>query len=422
MKILIVTKMWTAVKPFFLEAVDDFYGLPSFTVPFSKILGDPSFEEIHVLLFIPTSHGEQKRNVNIPKKYADKLKVYPVYYSRYRELLLKSFPVILNGVHIVKKNKIEAIFGHGVVGAFAGLISLLTGVKNIRRIYGVGSELTKKSKLQILFRHPLEFLLFTLPAEALIVTDDGSRGDEVFRKLNGTRSAVKSFYFMKNGVWKNTENLIKEPGTKILLPKNYISYIARFEPFKRQLEMINVIAVLKDLCPEVKVVMVGQVSDRKYFEVVYERIKKLDLEGNVLIIPGLPWSETMYVLKNSRISCIFYNFTLSNVLLESLVLGVPVIALNSGGALEDVPDDVLIKLPENAIESPKFVAEEILRLWHNDSERERLAKSSKEYATMYLTDWSDRAEFELSLIRSIRNTSDERCGNGGRKSESSNSS
>lgn len=404
MELLLITKLWSGIKPFFLEGDERFHGLPSFSLPFFKMLEDADFEKIHVLLFVQLNSKQKKIELKLPERYRERLVVYPIYYRRYRDLVFKLPFAVAKAGSIVRKRKISVVIGHGMVSTVAGLVSLLFGVKNIRRIYGIGTELSRKSRLKLMFFHPLEYLAFTLPCEALIVTNDGSRGDELFKKLNGRRKKIRNFIFELNGVFKDIESRIVKPQNVGELPERYIAYIGRFEKFKGQLRMVDALSILHRRAQKIPVVMVGQIFDPAYYRILMTKIDELGLSEYVKIIPGLSWSETMYVLANSTLACAFYDLNLSNVFLEGLSLGVPMISINSGNSLEMIPDNVFVKLPESALENPEIIADAIQRLWEDEQQRGRLSQAAKHFARYNLKDWEERVNFEITLIKKLHSS------------------
>lgn len=404
MNLLIVTNLWTGIKPFFLEGHERFHGLPSFSIPFLKILNTPEFEKIYIALFVDLTRHSGKLEINLPSRYKDRLAVSVFYFRRYRDVVLK-LPLLLPKIgREAKLNDVSVIFGHGMIGgAVAGLVSTIFGFKNVRRVYGIHPSLLSKGKLQLLLSNPLEFLTFTLPCEALIVTNDGSGADRLFHRLNGGASRVKEFFFLLNGVYKDIEKRMRKPENIENLPERYISYVARFETWKGHLRFLEVLSVLKARGVEIPGVFVGQVYNRDYYNEVLRKIETLGLSGNVYVIPGLPWDETMYILANSTVSCLLYDFNLSNVFLESLALGVPVVALNTNRSLDPIPDDVFVKLPEAVSDDAEKIADAIEELLKNTEKRQFLSHSAKEFVINNLKDWDERAEFEISLLKKAAN-------------------
>lgn len=392
--------MWTAVRPFFLEADDRPHGLPSFTVPFLKMLDSEDFERVHVLLFVPVAKGQRRPQIKFPSRYSGKVVVHPFYYRRYRDLLRLFVPAVFKSLGLIRRDGIDVIFGHGPLGSIGGVASLLSGVPNVRRVYGISPKLLSLSKAKMLVRAPLEFLTFTLPAEALVVTNDGSGGDVLYRKLNRGGTRVKNFFFEFNGVHKDIEKRMKKPTTVDGLPESYLAYVARFEPIKGHLRLIEALSLLKERGLSVPTIMVGQVFDDAYFAQVRQKIYERGLGEDVTIITGLPWDETMYVLAHAIVSCVLYDSNvLCNVTLESLSLGVPTIALNVGGTLDAIPDNVLVKLPENSSEQYELIASAIERLLLDEQLRAKLRREAKRFATENLRSWDERADWELGLVK-----------------------
>lgn len=83
------------------------------------------------------------------------------------------------------------------MGGITSLIGKWVKIPDFRRIYGTFliNEITD-SKLSIFAKHPLEYLTFSTKGKGLLVTNDGTKGDLVFKKL-GTSSLPFTFLSME---------------------------------------------------------------------------------------------------------------------------------------------------------------------------------------------------------------------------------
>lgn len=409
MNILLITKLWTGLVPFFTKKENRAYGMPAFFNTLNMLLSDDTIEKIYIILFVKSSKKQRKtlkkQIPNVPTCYEHKLKIYQFHYNRYREIILK-FPLALFlALWIVTTKKIKLVYGHGTVGALAGLVSILTGVKNIRRMYGVSylmKYIDKPKKMK--FKEPLDYLTLTLPAEMLIITNDGSKGDALFSVLNKNKNKIKEFHFLINPVDKNIQKKIKKPAINIDENSQYISYISRIERDKGQDKLIETLIILKEKGIKIKTYIIGQISDEPFYNELINKINKHSLNEYVHIITGLPWEETMYILAHSTITCVFYKTTnLSNVFLEALSLGVPIIAINTYNSLDIIPDDVFYKLPETAHQEPKIIADALQELLDNEQKRKTISIKAKTFAMQTLQTWQERAKLEKQWIHKTAN-------------------
>lgn len=112
----------------------------------------------------------------------------------------------------------------------------------------------------------------------------------------------------------------------------------------------------------------------------------------------------MYILARSTITCVFYKTpNLSNVFLEALSLGVPIIAINNYNSLDIIPDDVFYKLPETAHQEPKMIADALQELLSNEQKRRTISIKAKTFAMQTLQTWQERAKLEKQWIHKTAN-------------------
>jgi len=293
---------------------------------------------------------------------------------------------------LVKKNKIDLIYGHGSIGALAGILSLFSKKPNIRRIYGtfLYKEI-KKTKISLFIKHPLEYLTFSLPAKYIIITNDGTHGDRVFKKIGNKRAKL---IFILNGVDKSMEKKIKP--VHFALPRRYISYISRIDYWKRQDLAIEALNILKQKGLNIPLYIVGPIYNTKYYTFLETLIEKYELTNSIYLIGALPQEETWFVLKNSYLTLSLYQTSnLGNVFLESLVLGVPVIAINNNGSLDFSPQDTFYSVNSS---SPYVIARAIEDLWNNKKKRDNISYNAKNFALNSLMTWEERTKLEIDLL------------------------
>lgn len=113
------------------------------------------------------------------------------------------------------------------------------------------------------------------------------------------------------------------------LPENYIVYVAGFRPIKNHLKLIK---HLHDFLKKssISLVLVGDGPLRKQIE---KSIHKRNLKDKVILLGNL--SNPYPIIKNAKISVLTSSSeSFSLAVLESMVLGVPVVATDCGGPRE----------------------------------------------------------------------------------------
>jgi glycosyltransferase involved in cell wall biosynthesis len=158
-----------------------------------------------------------------------------------------------------------------------------------------------------------------------------------------------------------------------------IVFFARVTKMKGIEDLIKAVSISRDHIPQIKLCIIGD-SDIDYLIYLKDMIDNLNLKDHIIFKGFISTQTTMHneVVK-ARISVLpTYNDTIPGTIVESMLLGVPVISYNTGG----IPD--LNKDGENIIivEQGNVVrlADEIVRLLTNDKTRSELAARALKYA------------------------------------------
>jgi glycosyltransferase involved in cell wall biosynthesis len=113
--------------------------------------------------------------------------------------------------------------------------------------------------------------------------------------------------------------------------------VANFIPYKRHIDFIKTAALIRDAVPQSRFLLVGE--DRGEMPAVRRAIQELALSDYVQIVPGTKTPELAFAAMDVYL-CTSETEGLSNVLLEAMASGVPVIATRVGGNPEAVADGV----------------------------------------------------------------------------------
>jgi glycosyltransferase involved in cell wall biosynthesis len=100
-------------------------------------------------------------------------------------------------MNVIKKNKPDIIYGLAGPGAVAAyLVARSKHIPNVTRLYGIFIHRFIHNPFQLLLRFD-EVVAFKLPCKYLIITDDGTRGDDAARFFKVPPKRIK---FWRNGV------------------------------------------------------------------------------------------------------------------------------------------------------------------------------------------------------------------------------
>ncbi|MFJ1322712.1 glycosyltransferase [Capnocytophaga canis] len=389
MNILILTGVPTGTRSFFYEAKKESRGMPAFNNVFYRLLEDERVDKILIMLWQPTEE------INIPKEYQNKIVVYSIKdgVNGLFDKIASVARAVRIGRKLVKKYDVQKIIGFGGLGGITAIIGKKVKIPDFRRLYGTFliNEINQP-KWKIFLRHPLEYLCYRMSGKGLLITNDGTKGDKVFEKL-GTPKLP--FYFPLNGVDKDIIEKTEKP--LIDLPKDFLVYVARLDPWKQQNLLIEALNILNKKGVDFpKTYIVGAVSDSNYLEDLQKKVEKYHLSHKIEFILGLPIRQAHYMLYHSKISfSLYHTSNLGNVFLESMQLGVPTIAINDTGSLNLIDSEAYYELKTNKIEK---IADAIYHLLTNENERLKIKQKAMAFADCNLKPWKERAEMEIDMM------------------------
>jgi tetratricopeptide (TPR) repeat protein len=156
--------------------------------------------------------------------------------------------------------------------------------------------------------------------------------------------------------------------------------VARIDPVKDILSLINTADLVKKQIPNVKFIVYGSVSVQGYYEECLELVKKLNLE-ETFIFAG--HTTNMVAAYHSgdvvALSSISEAFPYSVV--EAMMTGKPVVATDVGGIREALGNCGFLVPPRD----PEEFAEAIIKLLRNSNLRQSMGRDGRERALNYFT-------------------------------------
>jgi len=283
--------------------------------------------------------------------------------------------------------------------ALLGLIwARLRGAKCVLRWYGTFLYDTWFVKKNWLMRIKLlpPLLLFKLPFDMLIMTNDGTQGDKIaqWMKFDPDR-----FWFPINGVNKSLkidgydaaafkESIGVSKESPMLLTLGRLTY------WKRLDRIINAMKTILKEFPNTKLVIVGSGELR---EKLGSLCQELGVEDSVQFMGSITHDEIKYYLNAADIFVMPNDVTnMCSTLIESLIAGCCVVTRDVGSTTEVVSDDdnAIVLSPGEADEFAKAIVE----LLRDPNKRERLASSAHSQALKKFVTWEERMEEEFTRI------------------------
>ncbi len=170
----------------------------------------------------------------------------------------------------------------------------------------------------------------------------------VFASKNSMNSSVKKYPFLKDKAAviyniSNAKNIREKALEKIddfvFPPKTVVMTCANFRREKNHLRQVEVMAELKKRGIDFIWINVGSTSDVELVNEVKSKCYEKHIENDFIIL-GPRENPYKYMKKADLITVLSDHESWSMVITEAKVLGVPVVATRTSGALEQIEDEV----------------------------------------------------------------------------------
>lgn len=185
------------------------------------------------------------------------------------------------------------------------------------------------------------------------------------RKIHEINNGIDTDYFSPR---EKDKKLLKE----LCIPNNtlIVGNIARLAPVKDHIALIKAFALTEKHCPDMRLLIVGDGSERPNLE---KLINELNLSDKIALLGfRRDIKELLAIFDLSSIS-----EGISITILEAMACGKPIIATDVGGNSEIITEGVSgFLVPAKDI---KAMAEKITLLYDNRSMRESMGRRGREY-------------------------------------------
>lgn len=318
------------------------------------------------------------------------------FWNTFTRLLLWIQVVVVSiclGVWLARRYKPNILYGHTYYGVpAAATVAKLFSIPYIYREYGTMDLFLAVHSTFGRWRRFNEVLAMKLPAAAYILTDDGSRSRDAALAL-GVHPARINFW--KNGLFVLNEDLSTRAQLRqelgIALSDVVCVTAGRLVPNKHVAEIIEAIGMVD--IPTVKLIVLG---DGEYRGALEELVTQRNLRQRVRFLGAVDRDN---VIRYFQMSDVVLALGSINPILEGMALGRAVVCLELGSTHEFVIDGksgILLKSV-----APEIIAEAIVRLAIDASERERIAITGQKTIMQFYSSWEDRIAREVDLVETI---------------------
>jgi glycosyltransferase involved in cell wall biosynthesis len=243
-----------------------------------------------------------------------------------------------------------------------------------------------------------EFIAFKSPVNRLIILNDGTRGDEVARKLGLPDGRVR--FWMHGLDLESCAAAMEADGRAELgLPPNVplVVSTSRLATWKRVDRILRAAPEILAARSDVLFVLSGDGPDRLMLD---ELTKDLAIAHAVRFLGALPRDVNLRLIASADVFCALYDYSCVGVaLLEALGCGVAAVVADSGATRDFIEDGAngLVVRPDDKFQT----ANAITRLVDDSDLRLRLGNQARRRAEKTFLTREQRASLELQTITEL---------------------
>lgn len=301
---------------------------------------------------------------------------------------------------VLARERVDLLYAYEVHGALA-VRRLHTALPTVARFQGTVLHPVLDSPIGRIRKFE-EIRALTLPADLYVMTNDGTRGDEVLRCLNGDLGEQLRF-------WRNGLDLDRlRPATpaeraerraQLGLPDDafVLMTASRLAAWKRVDRAISAMPQVLRTVPHALLLIAGDGEERERLE---RQAADLGVAERVRFAGAVPQER---VVDFSQASDLFLApADLSNVgnpLLEAMTCGMAIVTVDAGATGELIRDGVTGRLLPSG--DPATIAQAAVALASDGETRQRLGAAARACAEREFWTWDARLAAELDAVERL---------------------
>lgn len=369
----------------------DFISLnkPKFCDKSSEIYGEPvSFihknVNIHRIKILESNFLRPFYKIGVFRRVLNKLRREKFFPKRANEL----------GDKIIKNNEVDIVYAYEIYAVKpAKKLSEKYKLPFVTRFQGsflwdwegkFGEDYCRR-------KYRLHYKAISTPADLVIMTNDGTQGDKILRKLGN----AENMKFWRNGFdFKPLPQSKEELRLKLGLDEKviYTVSVCRLADWKRLERIVEAYRKIAEKCKNIKHIFVGEGDKRNYLE---ELIKDYELEEHFIFAGEIAHDKVPEYLQASDIFLSFFDSTnVGNPLLEAVKINLPIVTYDVGDTVEIINGENGILLDEP---SPRKICNAVLSITNDEKLKDKIVSNIKETSKLLWT-WQDRLKAEYDEL------------------------
>jgi glycosyltransferase involved in cell wall biosynthesis len=239
------------------------------------------------------------------------------------------------------------------------------------------------------------------PADLYIMTDDGTRGDEVLQTLNpASQGKVKFWRNGLDGRFAGATNGTDASRSELGLAEDDFVLVTatRLARWKRIDRAIDAVALLRDRGVTARLLVVGDGEERQNLQ---RQAHDLGLDGRVTFVGAVPQPEVARYLGAADVFLSVNELSnVGNPLLEAMTAGRCVLTLDEGDTRDLIRDgETGLLLPGTG--DPGVIATALAELAADPDRRKRLGAAAQRVAERSFWTWDQRLDAEVEAVQAL---------------------
>jgi glycosyltransferase involved in cell wall biosynthesis len=364
----------------------------------------------HQVDFIVASNFNDDFNIQVD--WFNKENIYANIYDPYSEApwyrrifrRIKRFAKLIYYTNkAVKENHYDFIYCLTYYEGLAGnIVANFRGIPCGMRSMGtmLNEDFKKHGVMGTALRKPMEYLMFKLNKNFIIMTNDGTKGDVVYENWK-PKPEKYNFHFLKTGIDMTG---VDKLSSEIEIPKHdYLFFAARFDNWKRHDRVIKILHILHQKNIKIHLYFAGGIQSQNYSENIHRIISEYGLVDYVHFLGSISQHEVKLLAYHAVANPSMYDVSnLGNVFFEIFSIGSIVLGINDGTLDEYINNNV-----NGFIVNDEIHASQIVENLMNDKVlSKKIRENAITTAKEKVLSLDDRFDMEVDLIEKACHSKD----------------
>ncbi len=312
---------------------------------------------------------------------------------------------------IAGSSPFDVLYAYEVHAALTARLLRRRGVRLplVTRFQGTVMHPALKDRM-LYYRRFEEALALQTQADLLIMTDDGTQGDEVIARLNPSMALKMRFW--RNGL--DLDRLLPATGSErqaarhdLGLPENAAVMItaSRLATWKRVDRAVRAMQRVAAWVPEALLLIVGDGEERARLQAL---VRELGIERNVRFAGAVPQHEVLRYMHAADVFLAVADLSnVGNPLLEAMACGMCVVAVDAGDTRDLIVDGTTGRVVDNTQRSgfvkplEERLGDLLVQLASDPAQRARLSAGAGAYAREHFWTWEQRMAAEVEVVEGL---------------------